>query len=51
MVTCNRCGSTLDTGTPAESNYSVRVKTTPEGTYKTWCANCLLVSPPMVNER
>ncbi len=49
--TCARCGRTLDTGTPAESEYSTKVRAQVGSAYSTVCASCLLLSPPTENER
>ena len=48
MTTCARCGRTLDS---TESEYITKVRPQAGVAYATWCADCILKSPPTENER
>ena len=47
MATCSRCGRTLDASETAMSKVITAVGNAPV----TWCADCVLKSPPMTNAR
>lgn len=47
MTDCNRCKRTLDA---SEINY-VSIIPKPGDAAITWCADCILKSPPYINKR
>ena len=47
MANCARCGRAMD----ATEIEQVLVITAPENARVTWCADCVLKSPPYINSR
>ena len=45
MVNCDRCGRAMN----ANETNTKKVFTNPNGPLLTWCADCVLKSPPLMN--